>query len=63
MRAPVPPVGWADVATRSDVHVLALELRAEIKAGHAKLLRTLFFRMVATNATLVGLAFAAAKLV
>ncbi len=38
------------------------ELRGEVKAGNAELLRTLFFAMVASNATLVGLVFAAVKL-
>ncbi len=38
------------------------ELRGEFKAGQAELLRTLFFGMVASNATIVGLVFAAVKL-
>lgn len=38
------------------------ELRGETKAGNAELLRNLFFAMVASNATLVGLVFAAVKL-
>lgn len=38
------------------------ELRGEMKTGNAELLRTLFFAMVASNATLVGLVFAAVKL-
>ncbi len=69
----VPPVGWGEVATRTDLAalgsglrgemaVLRSELRGEVKAGNAELLRTLFFAMVASNATLVGLVFAAVKL-
>ena len=38
------------------------ELRGEMKAGHAELLRLLFFGMVASNVTLVGLVLAAVKL-
>jgi hypothetical protein len=80
MMAHLPPVGWADVATRRDVDGLGSLLRAEMAAqgaelrtemanlrgeisdGNAALLRTLFFGMVASNATLVGLVLAAAKL-
>ena len=97
----VPPVGWGEVATRTDLAALAnglrgemsvlssglrgemgelrgdlrgemaelrgemkalgSELRGEIKAGNAELLRTLFFAIVASNATLVGLVFAAVR--
>jgi len=38
------------------------ELRGDMKAGNAELLRSLFFAMVASNATLVALVFAAVKL-
>ncbi|HUP71342.1 MAG TPA: hypothetical protein VM142_16235 [Acidimicrobiales bacterium] len=98
----VPPVGWGEVATRTELVALGsglrgemsvlgrdlraemavlgselrgemAELRGEIKAGNAELrgeikaatsevLRTMFFGMVASNATLVGLVFAAVKL-
>ena len=49
-------------ATKDDLTRLGNELRAEFRAGNADLLRTLFFGMLASNATLVGLAFAAARL-
>ena len=76
----VPPVGWGEVATRTDLAMLVsglrsemsvlssglrgemAELRGEMKVGNAELLRTLFFAMVASNATVVGLVFAAVKL-
>lgn len=33
----LPPVGWADVATKSDVASLGRELRSEIQAAEARL--------------------------
>lgn len=49
-------------ATKDDLALVEANLRAEIRAGNTDLLRTLFFGMLASNATLVGLAFAAARL-
>jgi hypothetical protein len=56
-------------ATRGDIvrldariDVLEANLRGEIKAANNELLRTLFFGMVASNATLVGLVLAAVRL-
>ena len=46
----------------SRIDVLEANLRGEIKAANSELLRTLFFAMVASNATLVGLVFAAVRL-
>ena len=69
----LPPVGWGDLATKADLDacLAALpaemrggfaELRGEIQASHAELLSKLFFGLVASNATLVGLVFAAVRL-
>lgn len=33
----LPPVGWADVATKRDVDVLAAELRSELSALRSEL--------------------------
>lgn len=44
------------------IDVLEANLRGEIKAGNSELLRTLFFDMLASNATLVGLVFATVRL-
>lgn len=47
---------------RAEIAVLEANLRGEIKAANSDLLRTLLFGMVGTNATLVGLVFAAVRL-
>lgn len=44
------------------IDVLEANLRGEIKAANNELLRSLFFGMIASNATLVGLVFAAVRL-
>ncbi len=49
-------------ATKADIVVLEANLRGEMKGLNSELLRTLFFGMLASNATLVALAFAAARL-
>lgn len=65
----LPPVGWGDIATRSDLALLRSEielvrtdLRGEIRAGNADLLHKLWFGLIASQATLVGLVLAAVKL-
>ena len=50
------------LATKQDLAVLSAGLRGEMKALNADLLHRLFFGMVASNATLVGLVFAAVRL-
>lgn len=56
-------------ATKADLSVLGselrgemAELRGEMKAMGGEIVHRLFFAVVATNATLVGLVFAAVKL-
>jgi len=49
-------------ATKDDLAVLEANLRGEITSANSDLLRTLFFGMVASNATLVGLVFAAVRI-
>lgn len=53
----LPPVGWGDIATRADVDML----RSEIKGGNADLLLKLYFGIVASQATLVGMVLAAVQ--
>ena len=58
----LPPVGWSDIATRRDLEALEARLDAKISERLSDLLLKLFFGMVASNATLVGLVFAAVRL-
>ena len=65
----LPPVGWGDIVTRTDLRteVGAVRadigaLRAEMHAASSEMLLKLFFGMVASNATLVGLVLAAVRL-
>lgn len=62
----LPPVGWGDIATKQDLAALESRLdtrmSAQIHEANADMLLKLFFGMVASNATLVGLVLAAVRL-
>jgi hypothetical protein len=69
----LPPVGWGDIATRRNIQAEVgglrsemqegfAELRSEMQAAHSELLLKLFFGLVASSATLVGLVLAATRL-
>lgn len=58
----LPPVGWGDILTKPDLRAAIAELRGELKADMAANTRTLMYGTVVSNATLVGLVFAAAQL-
>lgn len=61
----LPPVGWADVATKDDLASLGRELRADLRAELQRELREQTNRILAfvvpTMLSGVGLAFVAAR--
>ena len=67
LMALLPPVAWADLATKRDLDHLADRLRADLRAEMNAQLRSIYTAMIATmlgTATLSGtLAFTAARLV
>jgi hypothetical protein len=57
LMAALGPGSWDELATRADLALTRAELREEMAAQT----RTIVLAMIASNATLVALAFAAAR--
>jgi hypothetical protein len=65
----LPPVGWADVATKRDLDQMRIELALELRGDMKDLalavereLRSLTLRFVAAVATIAGIALTIARL-
>ena len=59
----LPPVGWADVATKPDLAQLRTELIAELADRLSAQTRTMMLAMPTQLVAVAGLAFAAARLI
>jgi hypothetical protein len=50
----LPPVGWADVATKHDLDQTASLLDQKIEATHLRTVNTLTWRLLAVAAAVIG---------
>ena len=72
----LPPVGWSDLATKTDVEMLRIELkgemaelrgdmaqlRGEVALGSARMQKHIYLSMLAANATVATVVLAAVQL-
>jgi hypothetical protein len=63
MMSLLPPVGWADVATKKDLEALEARLMGQIHREVSSLSKTMVVATIGAVASIGGLAFAAATLV
>lgn len=59
----LPPVGWADVATKSDIHNLQLTIEVRLRKLIHEQTKWLITTMIAMNAVTVAVAVALSKLI
>ena len=63
MMALLPPVGWADVATKQDLRELEARILGEMRKEIASLSKTVLIATIGAIATVGTLAFVAAGLI